>query len=86
MDFGSGIVESARIVHFRSLDEERRRTLLTLVDLAGENSPTACWDDERAVALLRKETSAQELREAGADERMIAFVFPEASFPETNDR
>ena len=61
------------------MDEQRRRTLLTLVDLAGENSPTACWDDKRAVELLRKETSAQELREAGVDERMIAFVFPETA-------
>lgn len=59
------------------MDEKRRKTLLTLVELAGENSATTCWDDQRAVELLRREATAEELREAGADERMIAFVFPE---------
>ena len=48
MDFGSGIVESARIVHFAEVDESRRKTLLALIELATENSPSACWDDRRA--------------------------------------
>jgi hypothetical protein len=77
MDFGSGIVESARIVHFGAVDESRRKTLLALIDLAGENSPSACWDDRRAAELLRREASPEELRELGMDERLIDFVFAE---------
>ena len=77
IDFGSGIVESARIVHFAAVDESRRRTLLTLIELATDNSPNACWDDARARDLLRKETTAEELRELGVEEPMIAFVFQE---------
>lgn len=77
MDFGSGIVESARIVHFASVDESRRKTLLALIELATENSPSACWDDTRARQLLRAETTPQELRELGIEEQMIEFVFAE---------
>ena len=75
MDFGSGIVESARIVHFGAVDESRRRTLLTLIELATENSPNACWDDRRATEILRRDTTAEELRDLGVEERMIEFVF-----------
>jgi hypothetical protein len=75
MDFGSGIVESARIVHFAPVDESRRKTLLALVELATENSPSACWDDRRATEILRRDATAEELRELGVEERMIEFVF-----------
>ena len=78
IDFGSGIVESARIVHFGEVDESRRRTLLTLVELATENSPSACWDDRRATEILRRDSSREELRELGVEERMIDFVFMES--------
>ena len=74
---GRGIGESARIVHFARVDETRRRTLLTLIELATENAPSACWDDRRAAELLRKESTAEELRELGVEERMIEFVFSE---------
>lgn len=60
------------------MDETRRRTLLSLIDLATDNSPNACWDDKRAVELLRAQSTREELRELGMDEGMIAFVFPEA--------
>jgi len=79
MDFGSGIVESARIVHFAEVDESRRKTLLTLIELATENSPGACWDDRRAAELLRRDATAEELRELGMEEGMIEFVFAEHS-------
>lgn len=69
--------KSARIVHFAAVDDSRRRTLLALIELASENSPNACWDDRRAADLLRSQTSADELRELGVEERMIEFVFPE---------
>lgn len=75
MDLGSGIVESARIVHFAEVDESRRKTLLALIELAAENSPAACFDDRRAAGILRRETTTDELRELGVDERMIEFVF-----------
>jgi alkylhydroperoxidase family enzyme len=84
MDFGSGIVESARIVHFAEVDERRRKTLLALIELATENSPGACFDDRRAAGILRRETTATELRELGADEQMIEFVFTASQ--ENDDR
>lgn len=77
MDLGSGIVESARIVHFGPVDETRRRTLLALVELASDNSPNACWDDRRAAELLRSQATPDELRELGVEERIIDFVFAE---------
>jgi hypothetical protein len=61
----------------RPVEESRRRTLLTLIHLAEENSPNACWDDHRAMELLRKEATAGELRELGMDEQLIAHVFAE---------
>ena len=45
--------------------------------LAEGDSPSACWDDRRAIELLRKEATAEELRELGMDERMIEHVFAE---------
>ena len=59
------------------MDESRRRTLLALIHLAEENSPSACWDDRRAMELLRREATAEELRELGMDERLIEHVFAE---------
>jgi hypothetical protein len=76
--FGSGI-ESARIVHFGPMDESRRRTLLALIHLAGGDSPAACWDDRRAIALLQKQATPDELRELGMDEAMIEYVFSESN-------
>ncbi|MDP9193695.1 MAG: hypothetical protein M3P06_18525 [Acidobacteriota bacterium] len=57
------------------MDESRRKTLLALIDLATENSPAACFDDRRAAEILRRETTPDELRDLGVDERMIEFVF-----------
>jgi hypothetical protein len=59
------------------VDESRRRTLLTLIELATGNTPSACWDDQRAIELLRRESTADELRELGMDQQMIEHVFPE---------
>jgi hypothetical protein len=59
------------------MDEDRRRTLLVLLDLAGANSPSACWDDRRAMDLLRSRSTAEELRELGAAEELIDHVFAE---------
>jgi hypothetical protein len=57
------------------VDESRRKTLLALIELATENSPSSCWDDRRATEILRRDTTAEELRELGVEERMIDFVF-----------
>ena len=59
------------------MDETRRRTLQALLDLAAENSPSLCWDDRRALDLLRKQATPEELRELGADERLIAHIYAE---------
>ncbi|MDQ3280110.1 MAG: hypothetical protein M3Q69_01710 [Acidobacteriota bacterium] len=59
------------------MDENRRRTLLALLDLASDSNPTACWDDQRAIELLRSAATIDELRELGAEEGLLEFVFPE---------
>ena len=56
---------------------ERRRTLLALIDLAEGHNPNDCWDDRRAMELLRSQSSADELRELGAGEDLIEHVFTE---------
>jgi hypothetical protein len=61
----------------RAVDESRRRTLEALLELAGESSPNACWDDQRAIDLLRNQATAEELRGLGADEGLLAHIFPE---------
>lgn len=60
------------------MDDDRRRTLQELIALAEENSPSACWDDRRAVELLRARATAAELRELGMSEEMIDYVFAES--------
>jgi hypothetical protein len=59
------------------MDEDRARTLRTLVELAEANSPSACWDDRRAVELLRSQSTAGELRELGISESTIKHIFAE---------
>jgi hypothetical protein len=59
------------------VDERRRRTLLALIHLAEENSPSACWDDRRALELLRRDATPEELRELAVDERLIAHIYAE---------
>lgn len=56
-------------------DDDRRRTLRTLIDLAEGHSPSDCWDDSRAEALLRSQSNAAELRELGMSEDMIGRLF-----------
>ena len=59
------------------MEDGRRKTLLELIELADESSPNACFDDERAMRLLRSHATAQELRELGASEGLIEHVFAE---------
>jgi len=57
------------------VDEDRRRTLQTLVELAEGSSAADCWDDRRAENLLRTQSSPEELREVGAKELTIRHIF-----------
>jgi hypothetical protein len=56
-------------------DDRRRATLRTLIELAQQSNPNDCWDDQRAEDLLRSQSSAEELRELGASESIIARIF-----------
>lgn len=57
------------------MDENRRKTLSTLIALAEGSNPAACWDDSRAEALLRSQSSPNEVRALGMSEEMIDRVF-----------
>lgn len=71
--------ESARIVHSAPVtnraDEERRKTLRALIDLAEGSNPAGCWDDQRAEGLLRSQSTPEELRELGASDEVIEHLF-----------
>ena len=56
-------------------DEARRKTLLTLIELAESSNPADCWDDSRAEDLLRSQSTAEEVRELGMSEQMIERIF-----------
>jgi 6-pyruvoyltetrahydropterin/6-carboxytetrahydropterin synthase len=55
--------------------DDRRETLRTLIALAEGSSAADCWDDRRAEALLRSQSTPGELRELGMSEPMIDRVF-----------
>jgi protein involved in polysaccharide export with SLBB domain len=57
--------------------EERQKTLRTLLELAGGFSPSDCWDDQRAMDLLRSQSTVEELRALGASDGIIAHIFGE---------
>lgn len=61
----------------QAADEERRKTLRTLLDLAAGSSPADCWDDGRAEDLLRSQSTPEELRALGASDATIRHVFGE---------
>jgi 6-pyruvoyltetrahydropterin/6-carboxytetrahydropterin synthase len=58
-------------------DDERRKTLRALIDLAEGSNPNDCWDDRQAEDLLRRQSSAGEMRGLGMSEKMIERVFGE---------
>jgi 6-pyruvoyltetrahydropterin/6-carboxytetrahydropterin synthase len=57
------------------VEDDRRQTLQTLIDLAERSNPNDCWDDARAESLLRSNSNAAELRELGMSEPMIERIF-----------
>lgn len=56
-------------------EEQRLKTIRTLMRLAEGNSASSCWDDRRAEELLRNESTADELRSLGMSEAMIQHIF-----------
>jgi 6-pyruvoyltetrahydropterin/6-carboxytetrahydropterin synthase len=68
----------------RTAEEDRRKTLRTLIALAEDSNPAACWDDQRAEDLLRSQSTPQELRDLGASDRTIAHIFT-SEVAETKD-
>ncbi len=80
--FGRGIAGGAhctlRTVP-QKLDSERLKTLETLLALAADSNPGACYDDQRAEELLRSQSSPEELRAAGASEQTIEHIFARAA-------
>jgi hypothetical protein len=56
--------------------DKRHSTLRALIDLAEGSAPTACWDDRRAIELLRSRSTPAELRDLGASEIIIEHIFP----------
>jgi 6-pyruvoyltetrahydropterin/6-carboxytetrahydropterin synthase len=65
----------------QKLDSERRKTLETLLALAEDSNPGACFDDQHAEELLRSQSSPDELRAAGASERSIEHIFSGGQAP-----
>jgi hypothetical protein len=57
--------------------EDRKQTLLALIALAGDSNPNDCFDDENAAALLRSQSTPDELRALGMSDQLIAYVFAE---------
>ena len=62
---------------------DRKKTLETLIDLAGGSSAADCWDDERAESLLRSQSTASEVRSLGMSEPMIDRIFGGGRTPES---
>ena len=58
-----------------SSEDERRKTLQTLIELAEGSNPGGCWDDRRAEELLRSQSTPEELRALGASETTISHVW-----------
>ena len=57
--------------------EDRKQTLLALIALAEDSNPNGCFDDGKATALLRSQSTPDELRALGMSDGMIAYVFAE---------
>ena len=78
MLFGSGIAKRAHCTLAAvQTNEERKRTLRTLMELAEGTGPSACYDDRRVVELLRSQSTADEMRELGMDEALVRIIFEE---------
>lgn len=59
------------------MDEDRRQTLLLLVELSRTTDAASCWDQERAERLLKTQSTPDELREIGVSSDEIERLFEE---------
>jgi hypothetical protein len=58
------------------IDTDRKKTIETLIELASGWNPGDCWDQDRAERLLRSQSTAEELKEMGADPALIERIWP----------
>ena len=61
------------------MDEDRRETLATLVELAEANDAISCFDSQRAESLLLSQSSREELEMLGIDSPVLDRLWPEKS-------
>ena len=78
MLFGSGIAKRAHCTLAAVQNEdERRRALRTLIELAQGTSLSTCYDDHRVEELIRSQSTAEEMRELGMEETLVDIIFGE---------
>lgn len=75
----SGLPSKSRATIRNGVDDERRKTLLTLVELAEGWDAAGCWDPERAITLLRGQSSAEELRSIGISDEIVSRIWTTAA-------
>lgn len=58
------------------MDDDRRKTLEALVEIAIADDPVPCYDGSMAERLLRSQSSRAELEEIGVDRAILERLFP----------
>ncbi|MBI2215562.1 MAG: hypothetical protein HYU52_18095 [Acidobacteria bacterium] len=58
------------------MDDDRRRTLEALIDIANADDPVPCYDGSMAERLLRSQSSREELAEIGVDLAILERLWP----------
>ncbi|HUO85216.1 MAG TPA: hypothetical protein VM534_08895 [Thermoanaerobaculia bacterium] len=66
--------------------KDRKKTLETLVELAGASDATGCWNPSRAIELLRTQSTPGELRELGVAEAVIGRIWAGSTKPDAAGR
>lgn len=68
---------SAQLVYTPRVVDSREETLRFLVEIASSSDTSSCFNDDRAAALLRSESTEEELRGLGVDEALIEWIWQE---------
>lgn len=58
------------------MDDDRRKTLEALVDIAMADDPVPCYDGSMAERLLRSQSSREELAAIGVDPAVLERLWP----------
>jgi hypothetical protein len=58
------------------VDDERRKTLEALVDIAMADDPVPCYDGTMAERLLRSQSTREELAAIGVDPVILERLWP----------